>query len=107
MVPSRYTLAGTFRIEWPTQSPATSTAAVFAMANREMEQVHILDFIILLVMVVSIAAESSVKDSFCSACNCQFSNVEALDRLISAKIASRIGELAHVNHNHKHVVLEN
>ena len=72
-------------------TPATATAMVF---YREMGRVHI-DFIILLVAFIT--AESSAKDSFCTACNCQFNNVEALDRLIGAKIASRIGELAHVN----------
>ena len=36
------------------------------------------------------ATASIVQDDTCKACNCQFSNVQALDRLIEAKIASAL-----------------
>ena len=44
----------------------------------------------LLIIAYLTAAASIVQDDTCKACNCQFSNVQALDRLIEAKIASAL-----------------
>ena len=89
--PKQVCIAGDYISNRIAYTPATATAMVF---YREMGRVHVIDFIILLGAFIT--AESSAKGN---ACNCQFNNVEALDGLIGAKIASRIGELAYVNNN--------
>ena len=47
-----------------------------------------LSLLLAITVVLSATADSTQPDGTCNACNCQFNNVQVLEQLIDAKIAT-------------------
>ena len=47
-----------------------------------------LSLLLAITVVLSATADSTQPDGTCKACNCQFNNVQVLEQLIDAKIAT-------------------
>ena len=49
--------------------------------------------LIVFIAAVLTATASIQNNGVCNSCNCQFNNIQVLDRLVDSRIANTIGEL--------------
>ena len=62
-----------------------------ACAKQELsKQTSIMDVTFLLLVISAIFSQAQSQSGTCTACNCQFDNIQALDQLIDLKIATRL-----------------
>ena len=59
------------------------------MINEMPGRLNLIAFI----TAILTAAVSAQGNGVCNSCNCQFNNVQVLDQLVDARIASTIGKL--------------